>query len=444
MSGSENFLAECLRADNLGITAASTGHSWDVDLLALTALDVTDRISVLAKTKGLWISFYDERSGLWRNCSSIIWHPRFRALVANGGLELGAVDEGGRLLDRVTITTWRKQGDTLLTAKSDAAVKRVFEPAVRGPSHASISSPECIDVVYTWVNSADPEWAAAHEQFRPGSSIDADRYNQSDELRYSLRSVEMFAPWVRRIFVFSNCAPPPWFAETDRVRWIYHHDVAPDRYLPTFNSHAIETFLHHIPDLSEKFIYFNDDFFLSSPVRPEDFFTIYGQTIARLEPYGVLQYLESLTEAGLAEEWQHAAVNSARLTMRSSGALASRLHQHAPYVFKKSTFAELERLRLIEFEITRNNRFRSKTDYSVASFLYHHYALNARDAVISNDHSFIVRHTNFKRFMKRRMYKDLKFFCVNDGGGSSGNDGFSSFKKKFLSNRYPLKSRAET
>ena len=45
-------------------------------------------------------------------------------------------------------------------------------------------------------------------------------------------------------------------------------------HLPTFSSPAIETHLHQIPNLSEWFLYFNDDVMLGSPVWPQDFMTI--------------------------------------------------------------------------------------------------------------------------------------------------------------------------
>jgi len=43
-------------------------------------------------------------------------------------------------------------------------------------------------------------------------------------------------------------------------------------YLPTFSSIPIELNFHKIKDLSEKFVYFNDDTFITAPVKEEDFF----------------------------------------------------------------------------------------------------------------------------------------------------------------------------
>ena len=44
-------------------------------------------------------------------------------------------------------------------------------------------------------------------------------------------------------------------------------------HLPTFSSPAIESHLHRIPGLSDKFIYLNDDVMFGRDVWPDDFYT---------------------------------------------------------------------------------------------------------------------------------------------------------------------------
>jgi hypothetical protein len=50
-------------------------------------------------------------------------------------------------------------------------------------------------------------------------------------------------------------------------------------YLPTFNSIVIESFIHHIPNLSEYYIYFNDDMILLNKVFISDFFDFFYKPI---------------------------------------------------------------------------------------------------------------------------------------------------------------------
>lgn len=101
------------------------------------------------------------------------------------------------------------------------------------------------------------------------------RYEDNEELRYSLRSVDEFAPWIRRVYLVTNGQVPAWLRlDHPRLRVVTHRDIfANASHLPTFNSAAIEMHLHRIPGLSRFFIYMNDDVFFGAPVYPDDFFT---------------------------------------------------------------------------------------------------------------------------------------------------------------------------
>jgi hypothetical protein len=135
-----------------------------------------------------------------------------------------------------------------------------------------------IDVVYTWVDGADPEWRARRDAAwavaSPGEhselAANPSRYANRDELRYSLRSLAAHAPWVRRIHVVTDRQIPPWLMPDDsRLRVVDHSEIfAGTDGVPTFNSHAIESRLHHIDGLGEHYLYLNDDMFLGRPTRP--------------------------------------------------------------------------------------------------------------------------------------------------------------------------------
>ncbi|KAK3853814.1 hypothetical protein Pcinc_039664 [Petrolisthes cinctipes] len=114
-----------------------------------------------------------------------------------------------------------------------------------------------------------------HEQELNLKEADANRFQDNEELRYSLRSVEKFAPWVRRIFLVTNGQIPHWLnLDHPRLTIVTHKDIFPNHsHLPTFSSPAIECHLHRIPGLSEHFLYLNDDVLLGQEVWPEDFYT---------------------------------------------------------------------------------------------------------------------------------------------------------------------------
>lgn len=104
------------------------------------------------------------------------------------------------------------------------------------------------------------------------------RFRDSEELRYSLRSLEKYAPWIRKIFLVTDNQVPYWLnLENSRIQIVPHTEIFPNKsHLPVFSSPAIESHIHRIKGLSKKFIYFNDDVFLGAPTYPEDFYFIGG------------------------------------------------------------------------------------------------------------------------------------------------------------------------
>lgn len=135
---------------------------------------------------------------------------------------------------------------------------------------------EKIDFVVTWVDGNDPEWQKEKAKWQNNTTTSDSRgirYREWDMLRYWFRSIETYAPWVNKIH-FVTCGHLPKWLNTDnpKLHIVKHSDYIPEEYLPTFSSHPIEMNLHRIPGLSDQFVYFNDDFYLTAPVKPEDFF----------------------------------------------------------------------------------------------------------------------------------------------------------------------------
>lgn len=137
-----------------------------------------------------------------------------------------------------------------------------------------------IDFVVTWVDMDDPAWRDQFATWSGRSSADNSRNETSEArfrdygfLKYWFRGVERFAPWVRKVHFVTCGQTPSWLDATHpKLHLVNHTDYIPADYLPTFNSNVLEHWMHHIPGLSDRFVYFNDDFFLTSPTPPERFF----------------------------------------------------------------------------------------------------------------------------------------------------------------------------
>lgn len=105
-----------------------------------------------------------------------------------------------------------------------------------------------IDVVYTWVNGSDPEFLDNLKKYVPVTSANSasSRFSDKDELKYSLRSLEMYAPWIRKVYIVTNGQIPSWLdMDNPRVTLISHQEIfINESHLPTFSSPAIESHIH--------------------------------------------------------------------------------------------------------------------------------------------------------------------------------------------------------
>ena len=166
-----------------------------------------------------------------------------------------------------------------------------------------------IDIVVLWVDGNDPTWRSEKARYsgkRIDDSNSLNRYRDWGLMPYWFRAVDQFVPWVRKIH-FVTCGHVPDFLNLDapKLHHVRHEEFMPDGSLPTFSSHAIEMNLHRISDLSEQFIYFNDDMFLLRPM-PETAFFQDGLPCA----YGGEFPVELVGDLGI---WQHAVVNNLAL-----------------------------------------------------------------------------------------------------------------------------------
>lgn len=133
-----------------------------------------------------------------------------------------------------------------------------------------------IDFVIFWVDGSDPAWQAERRQWLGISEFEDSSPIRSRDwrnLRYWFRSVERFAPWVRKIHFVTWGHLPEWLDTSNpKLHVVKHSDFIPSEYLPTFNSLTIGLNLHRIEDLAEQFVVFNDDMFLGRENSPEKFF----------------------------------------------------------------------------------------------------------------------------------------------------------------------------
>lgn len=131
-----------------------------------------------------------------------------------------------------------------------------------------------IDLVILWVDGSDPDWRRDYNTFthEDGDKSDA-RFRDWGILHYWFRSIEVNLPWIRKIHFVTWGHIPSWLSiNHPKLNIVNHHDFLDIKNLPVFNSRAIECNLHKIPDLAERFVYFNDDMFVLRRVDKEYYF----------------------------------------------------------------------------------------------------------------------------------------------------------------------------
>ena len=309
-----------------------------------------------------------------------------------------------------------------------------------------------IDAVYTWVDGSDPQWIESKRrleaqlsgrEYHPEANHEA-RFESKDELKYSLRSLEYFAPWFNKIYVVTAGQVPPWLnVDHPKIVVVDHKDIYYDPgHLPTFNSNSIISRLHHIPGLNEHFIYLNDDVMFGKPVRPQDFFL----------PNGAVKVFPSRNHrpfgAPTVADGPHFNLtkNIRKLLREEFGLTVTRAVKHTPYPMLKSVHFEMEEKFREVYERTWASRFRHHGDI-VADQLFHYYSQIVGKAVATSiTYRYInIRDDNYRWVLRETLrQRNRSTLCLNDAPDEDVNPLSDEEVMDFLNAYYPVRSSFES
>ena len=327
-----------------------------------------------------------------------------------------------------------------------------------------------IDFVLLWVDGSDPAWLQEKNKYsdiQVDVSASAARYRDWDNLQFWFRGVEKYAPWVNKIFFITWGHLPKWLnVNHPKLRIVKHEEFIPKKYLPTFNSNAIELNIHRIPDLSEHIIIFNDDMFVINKTNISDFYQN-GKPVDQF-------ILDAITPSPYMPIIPHTSVNNARiinkyfnknkvikdnflkiynlkygskmirtLLLSPWSKFSGFINPHLPQAHLKSTFEILWDKEYEELDATCLNRFRKYNDVS-------HWLMRYWNLCSGN---FVPRDNQYGRYFNiPDMEKDAlnyikkqkgKTVCIND---SSKEFDFEQTKEEFITvfeNLFPEKSEFE-
>lgn len=344
----------------------------------------------------------------------------------------------------------------LISTFNDAHGARLFHSNQAKVRTRAVAAPEArknpmaiqedpIDVVITTVDGSDPGWQEKFNAMlsrRAGTAVlaktaNAARFTTHDELRFVLRSINYYAPYVRAIHVVTDAQCPEWLdADHPKINLVDHKDIIDAEYLPTFNSDAIESCLWKIPGLSERFIYFNDDVLLMAPTTESTFYT----------PNGLPRFYASPRRIpDMPAEWAdsytlHAHLQSATALEKRGYRRPVAKFRHVPFVARKSILEAMEAEFAEELAMTRSSPIRSETSFATISFLYPNYALATRSGVLSQiGYQYVdVSWADWKeRLLRACQRTDVTIACVNESHDAVDGDSLDAELAGILSSRFP-------
>lgn len=308
-----------------------------------------------------------------------------------------------------------------------------------------------IDLVYLWVDGNDVEWLSKKNKFLGKSNdynIEATtiaRNANNDELKYSLRSVEKNIPWVRKIFIVTDEQKPEWLnLENPKIQIVDIREILPAEALPCYNSVVIECFLYKIPDLSEHFLYANDDMFFNIPLLPNFFFGENGfPYIYQIQkPFTRLRNWWKFLSKKELTMYRRTILNAADLVNERFKLFNMGLPFHNVDAYLKSDYKDVvEKVFSREIEALTNHHVRQMNDIQRVLFSYYLLAIkHGHQRKNSKTISCVIDlyKSNYNKFLNSEM---PALFCLNDSQYVNSLD--RNRVKVFLQNYFPKKSNFE-
>lgn len=220
---------------------------------------------------------------------------------------------------------------------------------------------EPIDAVISWVDGSDPKYQEKLQAYCKSNKlnhktiVEPTRINQDNEIYYCLKLLSRNLPWLRNIYIITNQQTPPAIDNLKDKNLSQKIQIVDQNKLleliniktPIFNSLSVEWLMWLIPDLSTHFLYLNDDFFVTRPLQPEDFF-VNGQIKLRgawkVQAQQKISYKIKLILSKLLKLKSPTPKTNPHRSWQESAAYLAGFEnkfyflEHAPYPLNKNTF----------------------------------------------------------------------------------------------------------
>ena len=327
---------------------------------------------------------------------------------------------------------------------------------------------EGIDLVVPWVDGSDPEWKRQREKYIENKGHESQIYYRDWGLmRYWFRGVETNIPWIRRIHFITWGHLPLWLNEIHpKLRIVRHEDFIPEKYRPVFSSHSIEALIHNIPDLSEQFIYANDDTYFVGEMRENDFFRnglpcdclsiepiseyccdgfghiIWNNIMVINRNFDMQQCFVNNREKWLSDAYSDRTIENNREALRWNRFSGFGMN-HYVKPFLKSVFSEVWNKERSILDQTCCRHFR--TDKDVSNWLMRYWQLaSGRFTPYEQPGRVFVRVGDSKEKIRDAVLKkENRIVCINEGGSDVDYCKRKNYIQELFQMRFPEMSSFE-
>ena len=330
---------------------------------------------------------------------------------------------------------------------------------------------EKIDFVVTWVDGSDPLWQEKKSKYdgsvntskKSMNSVKA--YREWGTFKYWFRGVEKFAPWVNKVYLVTDQQKPSWIdIDSDKLVLVDHTEIIRTDYLPVFSANPIESNIHRIPGLSEHFVFFNDDVYLTAPVEPTDFFSEgglpkYNTALSPIvpQPYGTAHFqvndmeivnsyfskdeiLKNGKFLSLKQGWKNIIKT---LLYRNTKFICGFWENHLAHPLLKSTMELVWGKETAILEKTSASRFRNPSDTNVWLFKYWQIASGKYEIADHKLGSLFSLDDAGPDFWKLLNSEKYKIMCINDSLNVKDEEQVMTDFIKAMEELFPEKSSFE-
>lgn len=281
-----------------------------------------------------------------------------------------------------------------------------------------------IDIIYTWVDGSENKWLNKKNEtiksllnnkniknnFGEFAFVNG-RFRNSNEIIYSIRSVEKYINKniIGNIYIVTDNQKNNLLNE-NKVIYIDHKDIIKKENLPTYNSTKIVSNLFKIKNLSNIFLYFNDDILLGPKFKINDLYD-FDNHITKIQ----FDEKENTFPS-------YVAINSNKALKKHFLNIDNKYKEylklnftHGPKIINKEIFNNMINLFYEEYLFLQKQTLRNKETVVIGD-LYYRYLQCINSTQINKLKNMIIMTQNKKEDFTELInnFENLSYFCIND------------------------------